>query len=243
MKDIWLLALVLVLFILLVLVAVYRLANDHDRLPVNDHDRLPVNDHDRLPVIGGGVKHTRLPDTHLVVDTLNLAHWLRSSKSNKIHQTKPIDTKEIISAIDETAPILRRQYKEVIYVLKDQEAGVFNSQTAVRADLQATAERNRVQIAMAEQSDFDSVSKNKTHSSRGRDDFYMCLLAKKYRSAVATEDRLRDFDEFRQTVAPFHTVNFVYWRALPERDFIRPSSSTYERLKKPHLVKFSSLQL
>jgi hypothetical protein len=53
---------------------------------------------------------------------------------------------------------------------------------------------------------------------------------------VVTADQLRDFDRFRGTVPPFHTVECAHWRALPHEDYIRPDSPAYRRLRKPRLV-------
>jgi len=194
---------------------------------------------------------------HLIIDTLNLVHWLRKSKQ----ANAPVTTAEILLAIDRTAPQLRRRYSgTLVYVLKDQESQLNSSET--RAQYQEAAERNRVHIACAERSDFAALgarsasaqtnlqasaqanlqaSAQASHSALGRDDFYMCLQADRYQCAVATCDRLRDFAEFRNKVAPFHTVTFVYWRATPERDFIRPASPAYARLRKPQTIEFSDL--
>jgi hypothetical protein len=181
---------------------------------------------------------------HLIIDTLNLAHWLRSQNSRS-QSSRPLSTDEITSAIDTTAAQLKRRCTgTVVYVLKDQESRLNNA--AVRAAYQAAAERNRVHIACAERTDWPQLAPatdNKAHATRGRDDFYMCLQASRYRCAVATEDRLRDFSELRAEVPPFHTVTFVYWRATPERDFIRPASPAYARLRRPCTIGFGALGL
>jgi len=181
---------------------------------------------------------------HLIIDTLNLAHWLRLQDSRS-QSSRPLSTEEITSAIDTTAAQLKRRCAgTVVYVLKDQESRL--NDAAVRAAYQAAAERNRVHIACAERTDWAQpapATDNKAHATRGRDDFYMCLQASRYRCAVATEDRLRDFGELRAEVAPFHTVTFVYWRATPERDFIRPASPAYARLRRPCTIGFGALGL
>ena len=215
--------------------------------------RVAADDPDRGEVAAvGGAPHRQMTrpkrkttSDHLVVDTLNLVHWLHKCKQSHA----PISTAEIVSAIDKSAPQLRRRYSGVIvYVLKDQESRLNSAE--IRAQYQEAAERNRVHIACTERSDFAALGAQSAsvqanlhakHAALGRDDFYMCLQADRYRSAVATCDRLRDFAEFRAAIAPFHTVTFVYWRATPERDFIRPASPAYARLRKPHTIEFSDL--
>ena len=214
-------------------------------------DALEVAIDDGIQALGGG-KLMKIParsharsharsSPHLVVDTLNLAHWLRGKGAH------PLSTKEITAAIDATAAKLKRRCcGTIVYVLKDQETLL--NDAAVRAAYQAAAERNRVHIACAERTDWPAETQINTqgkisHATRGRDDFYMCLQARRYRCPVATEDRLRDFGELRAEVAPFHTVTFVYWRATPERDFIRPASPAYARLQRPCTIGFKTLGL
>ena len=201
---------------------------------------------ERVDILGGAPRRRvgLMPSAHLVVDTLNLAHWLRRGGPGQ--GAAPLSAAEIVRAIDRTAAPLKKRFSGTLtYILKDQET-VLND-AAVRAAYQAAAERNRVHIACAERSDFAAASNHSArshaepHSARGRDDFYMCLQARRYRCAVASEDRLRDFAEFRGEIAPFHTLTFVYWRATPERDFIRPASPAYAQLRRPRLLRFEDL--
>jgi hypothetical protein len=54
---------------------------------------------------------------------------------------------------------------------------------------------------------------------------------------VLTDDRLRDFDRFRATIAPFHTLEYAFWRAAPAREYVRPDAAAYARLRKPRCVR------
>ena len=192
---------------------------------------------------------TRAPSKNLVVDTLNLAHWLRSRRAlrpalGEIRAT-PLDTAEIISAIGHGAAALRAQFPGTLtFVLKDQDSALNDG--ATRAAYQAAAERYRVHIVCAEKYDLAtkkraSETATQVHAASGRDDFYMCLLARQHRCCIATEDRLRDFAEFRGAVAPFISVSFAYWRALPARDYIRPDAGAFARLRRPCLLRFSEI--
>lgn len=184
------------------------------------------------------------PSKNLVVDTLNLAHWLRA-QSAVMRPVRPLDTAEIITAIGRGAAALRARFPGTLtFVLKDQDAALHDS--ATRAAYQAAAERYRVHIVCAEKYDLPPTPRAATraataHAAAGRDDFYMCLLARKLRCCIATEDRLRDFAEFRKSVAPFISVSFAYWRALPARDYIRPDAGAFARLRRPCLLRFSEI--
>jgi hypothetical protein len=177
---------------------------------------------------------------NIVVDTLNLAHWLRERADKG-----PLSTAEITAAIERAAPALRKRFPgEIVFVLKDHNNTLNDG--AVRAQYQAAAERARVRIVCAERYSPGAEpafrrARRPRHSAAGRDDFYMCLLASKLRCAVATEDRLRDFAEFRGAVAPFIIVTFAHWRALPGRDFVRPDARAFARLRRPRRVGFEEL--
>jgi len=184
----------------------------------------------------------RTPDPaespHLIVDTLNLAHWVHGEALREGRATLTPDL--IAETVDRTAPTLKLRHPgTIVYVLKDRESR-FNDEAA-RAVYKAAADRNRVWIAVAEQYPDPpaGVKKTEEHSARGRDDFYIALLARRWRCAVLTEDRLRDFDRFRATIPPFHVYEFAFWRDLPHREFVRPDSPAYARLRKPRMVRYA----
>ena len=182
---------------------------------------------------GGGVDFAKSP--HLVVDTLNLTHWLCERRGRRPALTPAL----IAETIDGTAAALRRRHTgRVMYVLKDRESQ-FNDEAA-RDIYRRAAERNKVYVSAAERYADPPAgipADPATHSSRGRDDFYMSLLANRHRCAVLTDDRLRDFAEFRTTVPPFHVVEYAFWRDQPLREFIRPEAPAYIRMRKPRMVR------
>jgi hypothetical protein len=171
---------------------------------------------------------------HLIVDTLNLTHWLQSpAPAPGLALTPAL----IAATIDRTAPVLRARHPgRIIYVLKDRESR-FNDGVAREVYREAAA-RNGVTICIAERYPDPPAGNKPTeeHSGRGRDDFYMAILAFRLRCAILTADRLRDFARFRATLPPFHVMEFTYWRPLPQRDFIKPESVAYARMRKPRLI-------
>lgn len=171
---------------------------------------------------------------HIVVDTLNLAHWLRSDKEI------PLTVEEIVAAIDRTAPVLKKKHAgRVMYVLKDRESQLNSKEAHER--YMACAERNRIYIEIAEKytDPPHGNPRSAAHSASGRDDFLIAVLASRWKCSALTEDRLRDFDEFKLTLQPFHAFEFAYWRNNVVREFFRPEASAYKRLRKPHTVRFS----
>jgi hypothetical protein len=188
-------------------------------------------------IFGGGTRVSRAAESkHIIIDALNLTHWLKSSLW---HDDTSIQFCDIIRAIDETAPILCKKFTgQVMYVTKDRES-VFND-LQIRAIYQNAARRNKVYVIVAERY-IDPPAGTKpslAHSARGRDDFLMSLLAWELRSAVLTKDRLKDFNEFRSKIPPFHTLEFIWWKDQPNKNYINPNSPAYSKIIKPITFDF-----
>lgn len=201
--------------------------------------------------VSGGAPPRRGPDyaasPHIVVDTLNLVHALAevdmasddTDTGAVAAPPRPALTPVAIAAvIDRTAPVLRARHPgRVMYVIKDRESQ-FNTADA-REVYRSAADRNNVYVYVVERyiDPPSGVAASAAHSARGRDDFFTALLARRWRCAVLTEDRLRDFDEFRATIQPFHVYEYAYWRRLPEREYVRPEAAAYSWMKKPRMVR------
>jgi hypothetical protein len=164
-----------------------------------------------------------------VVDALNLAGG---------------DPARVEAAIDGAAPRLKLRHPgRVMFVVKDGEGAL--ATPARRAALQAAAARNGVYVYAAERyadppagsASSRAAAAAGVHSARGRDDFLAAVLAFRWRCPVLTEDRFRDFAEFRATVRPFHVFEFAFWRATPARDFVDPASAAFARLRRPRGVR------
>lgn len=188
-------------------------------------------------VVGGSIAARRRtgppPSPHVVVDTLNLVGWLGKRPS--------VDA--VVAAVDRTAAAVTRRFRgRVFYVLKDRDSAPVTE--ADRRRLHEAAERNRVWIVVAERyPDDHAAALPAAHAARGRDDFYVSLLAHQYRCPVLTNDRLRDFAEFREAIPPFQTTEYTYWRATPHRDWVRPQSTAYARVRRPRLIRFEDIDL
>jgi hypothetical protein len=174
---------------------------------------------------------------HIVVDTLNLTHWLHEKSGGR--EPLILTPALIANTIDRTAPaLLKRHPGRVMYVLKDRESQ-FNDEAAREVYRQA-ADQNRVHVMVVERyaDPPKGVAVSTDHSSRGRDDFFIAMLAHRWRCAVLTEDRMRDFEHFRATIQPFHVYEFAF--CYVHREFVRPESTAYARIKKPRMVRYDS---
>lgn len=184
----------------------------------------------------GGVARSRQKSPHVVVDTLNLTHWMHTTSDKRAN----ITTKTIIKTIEETAPAIRAQYPgRIMYVVKDRESVLNDPDMRVAYAEAATAHNVYIYVVERYEEPPNSSTKAATHSSRGRDDLYMAILARRWKCSVLTEDRFRDFDKFREEVEPFHVYEFAFWRTLPEREYVRPDALL--GLKRPPSIRYESL--
>ena len=169
---------------------------------------------------------------HVVVDALNLTHWLMGQRDGPRGRLQVCD---VVGAIDDTAACLRKAFPgQVMYVTKDRES-VFNV-PLVRAIYQRAAIRNGIYIYVVERYEEPPRPINKrglSHGQLGRDDFYMGLLAWKHPCGVLTQDRMRDYEQLKKMLDPFHVYEYTFWRTLPARDQINPSASTLSQIRKP----------
>ena len=183
-------------------------------------------------------KERALQSKNLVVDTLNLTHWLKRRTS-----LKTVDLCDIIAAIDETAPVLRKRYTgRVIFVTKDRETRV-EKEALVRARklYQATARRNGVYINIVERLPGDAKS-SKSHAAFGRDDFYLIMLAWKLNCPVLSRDRFRDLCDMKTGhLDKFHVYAYSPVKDLPDRDYVNPAAAEFSLMRRPALIDYSDI--
>jgi hypothetical protein len=198
------------------------------------------------PFLLGGAAQTRkaraLKSENLVVDTLNLTHWLKRRTP-----LKRVETCDILAAIERTAPILRSCYPgRIIYVTKNREtrAAKVDSER-LRALYQAIARRcnvyvNVVERLPGEEDEPDTLrrQKGKSHASLGRDDFYLIMLAWKYNCPVLSRDRFRDLAGMKADLDPFHVYLFSPVKLMPERDFVNPAAAEFRKMGRPASVDY-----
>jgi hypothetical protein len=197
----------------------------------------------------GGAAQTRkaraLESENLVVDTLNLAHWLKRRAP-----LKRVETCDILAAIEKTAPILRRSYPgRIIYVTKDRETRAAKVDAErLRALYQATARRCKVYVNVVErlpgeedEPDTRRHRKGKSHAALGRDDFYLIMLAWKYNCPVLSRDRFRDLADMKADLDPFHVYSYSPVKLLPERDFVNPAAAEFRKMRRPASVDYPAV--
>lgn len=191
-------------------------------------------------VLGGAARRpavSKPPPQHIVVDTLNLAHWLFTTRKNPVQMS----TATIVDTVAKTAGIIRKQFPgRVMYVVKDRESSLSDPET--RKAYAAAARDHSVYIEAVEQYEDppggDQRRRRESHAARGRDDMYAAILAKKYKCSVLTEDRFRDFDQFRKDIMPFLVYEYSFYKDLPDKDYVNPQSGAYRLLKKPFAIRY-----
>lgn len=195
-----------------------------------------------VTTLGGVERRTRsrareraLESENVVVDTLNLVHWLgRDSR-------KAVRTCDIVSAIDETAPILRRRFPgRVIFVTKTRETPAEGPEAAqIRALYQAASRRNKVYVNVVERLPDSDAKKSQNHAALGRDDFYLIMLAWKLNCPVLSRDRFRDLRDMKTGhLDKFHVYSYSPFKNFPDRDFVNPAAAEFARMRRPLTIDY-----
>lgn len=177
---------------------------------------------------------------NVIIDTLNLVHWLRRGA----RETPRITICDIVSAIEETAPTLKERYPgRVVYVTKDREADVGADVRAwLRGIYQGVSKRCGVYIHDVEKLPDDVSSSTSPHSSLGRDDFYIAMMAKQYRCSVLSRDKYRDLDDMKRgELGRFHVYTYSPFKDTPERDFVNPSAPEFARMRRPRTIDYADV--
>lgn len=181
------------------------------------------------PLVLGG------SNENLIIDTLNMVHWLKRNEDAKIFIC------DVIKAIDDTAPILKQHYSgRVMYIIKDRDNSADERETQLRHALYAQAVvRNKIFIYSVERLPDDYNKKTVTHSAKERDDFYIILLAHKLHCSVLSRDRYRDLADMKKDVNKFHVNIFSPLSPLLTHDYVNPNALEYKYLKRPQLIDYS----
>ena len=212
------------------------------------------------PVLGGAAppsykqgRRPLRPYEGVVVDTLNLTHWLHR------RSPRPLTPCLILGAIEEAAPRLRLATKgRIVFVLKDRETATAPAEKArARALFLSAAQRLGVDICLVERSPAAQLAddeprrtsarnpasgKESAHASLGRDDFYLLLLASRLGARVLSLDRFRDLPAMKAGgLPPFHTLMFRPGRPAPVRDYVQPAAPEFRRLRLSPSLPFEAL--
>jgi hypothetical protein len=182
-------------------------------------------------------KQQTLSSKSIVVDTLNLAHWLK----RKHAPSRTLELRDIIAAIDQTAPLLRHRYTDrIIYVTKDRETRDGGAEST-RTLYKLAAHRNRVYIHLVERYEhLEKPKKPEKHATLGRDDFYLILIASRLNCPVLSRDRFRDLADMKSGhLAKFHVYSYTPLQPWPERNYVNPAAADFTRVRRPITVDYS----
>ena len=191
----------------------------------------------QMTTVGG---RGALESENVVVDALNLTHWLQKDPSARI------GTRDILAAIRKTAPVLRQRFPgRVVYVTKNRETPVEKKKAAaIREQYQEIAKRYNIYVSLVERTPSRDLSPSVPHhhAALGRDDFYMIYLARKYGCSVLTRDRFRDLASMKMGhLDRFHVYTYLPFRGWPERDYVNPSAPELRRLKRPATIDYTDV--
>jgi hypothetical protein len=209
---------------------------------------------------------------NVVVDTLNLTHVLlekgkvappaasasrAKAKTLPTPPSAPVKSKinrcSIASAIEYAAPRLKEKFSgRVIFVLKDRDSSPDGVSAADTSFYKEIAHRLQIGIHIAEKVRVEipgwqvvGSPDESLHQKRGRDDFYLGLLAWKLRCGVLTDDRMRDFDQLKTEVRPFRVHIIEPWGVSDaiRTDQVFAGAQEYSRILSPVRLRYEDYGL
>ena len=135
----------------------------------------------------------------------------------------------------------------MVYVTKDRETLASAEVTARRrAMYQAVARQCGVYVHVVERLPprvgEAAPRRPKSHSALGRDDFYLIMLAWRYRCPVLSQDRFRDLPDMKGGLLdPFHVFSYPPGTRPRERDFVNPAAPEFGRMRRPVALEFAEV--
>jgi ABC-type antimicrobial peptide transport system permease subunit len=174
-------------------------------------------------------------DKTIVVDTLNMVHELFGSENYKINQ------KDIYSTIKKISKKLKSRYSKIIFVIKSK-----NSEDCtpgqIREKYEKISKQLQVSIYLTEKLK-NSKDNIKTHSSLGRDDFYIILTAWKYRCSVLGQDYYKDLKDMKfGELDSFYVIKYEPFKKFEEKDYINPTAHEYKKIRRPTIIRWENVK-
>lgn len=209
----------------------------------------------------------RAEKADVVVDTLNLTYRLAENGTlsadadavRDIRAGRRISKCTISAAIRHSAPVLREFFpSRVVFVIKDRDTHLSTPHT--RPFYARLAREEKVHIHLVERptgengtagaidrapaSWHPSGDTDSSHQQKGRDDFYVGLLAWKMRCGALTDDRMRDFDKLKTEVRPFVVHEISPWTdGRPAKNYVNPGAREYQRVRAPTRLRYADYGL
>ena len=177
---------------------------------------------------------------NIVVDTLNMTYEIHK-KSNSYHITHA----DILSTIRIVTSKLKPLVSDrIIFVTKTKEKTEFGSNEL--DSYNALSKELRVYIyivnKLKEPCKDTFVNIKKSHSTLGRDDFYIMILASKLKCPVLGQDCYRDLENMKfGGLDSFHITRYSPYREFPDNDYVNPAGDEYKNMKPPNIIRWKSL--
>jgi hypothetical protein len=166
--------------------------------------------------------HNRKNFGDIVIDSLNLIHFIRNSSGY-------ISTDNIYSSIKYIAKKLKRFFSgRIMFAIKNDENNTESSKN--NEHYKKLAKELHVFIYIAELYSENAPTwklpshiSQDIHSAKGRDDYSAIMLANKFNCPILSNDNYSDRREYHATIAPFKLLEYNWFSAkLPIVEQYRP---------------------
>jgi len=172
----------------------------------------------------------------IVVDTLNMVHELFGSDGYKINQ------KDIESTIKKVTKKLKSKFSKIIFVTKSKNSENSTSEE-IREKYRDLSKKLNISIYLTEKLKNPKQNNHNSHASLGRDDFYIILMAWKYRCSVLGQDYYKDIKEMKfGELDSFYVIKYEPFKKFEEKDYINPTAQEYKKVRRPQVIRWNMLK-
>jgi hypothetical protein len=197
---------------------------------------LSINNHKFNFYKGGDEKHK-----NIVVDTLNMTHEIFGKSVDKYHISNP----DILNTIRIVTDKMKTNVSDkLIFITKTNKKDneYYNEMELFNKLSKELGVYIFVVNELKKPSANSFVKIHKSHSTLGRDDFYIMITAWKLRCPVLGQDYYRDLKNMKfGELDSFYVEKYSPYKTFPDRDYINPTGQEYKRMRAPRVIRWDSL--
>jgi len=180
---------------------------------------------------------------NIVVDTLNMTYEIhKKSNSYHINHLDILNTIKIVT--NKLKPIISGK---IIFITKTNEHIGQSTQQDIELESYNNISKELgvyiyVVHKLKEPNKNTFVRIKKSHSTLGRDDFYIMITAWTLRCPVLGQDYYKDLKNMKfGELDSFYVLKYSPYKTFEERDYINPTGQEYKLMQAPRVIRWDSL--
>lgn len=176
---------------------------------------------------------------NIVIDTLNMTYEMNRKPKYRIQHDDILNTIRIVT--EKLKPIVS---DKIIFITKTNEQ--LGEHDYELESYEKISKELKVYIyivnKLKEPNKNTFVRIKKSHSTLGRDDFYIMVTAWKLRCPVLGQDYYRDLRNMKfGELDSFYVIKYSPYKKFPIKDYINPTGHEYRRMRAPRVIRWNTL--